>query len=437
MDSPPRAKDQQADAKSASAPTRAEPLGFFSGATPDEPKPEPAGSTSVGNPLDKVNEFLRVATNYGASDIHLKAGLPPVFRINGNLATIKDLARVSGPDIRAIAHEMMNEKQRERFLETMEMDMAYSVKGLGRFRVNCSQQRGTTSICFRVIPFSVANFESLHLPKVIERIAMERRGLVLVTGSTGSGKSTTLAAMVDYINNHRTCHIVTVEDPIEFVFQDKMSIITQRELGFDSLAFPIALKAALRQDPDVILVGEMRDIDTVETALMAAETGHLVLSTLHTLDVVETVNRVISLFPFYQQDQVRFQLAGLLKAVVSMRLLPMADGKGRVPALEIMISNSRIRDCIKDKNKTPEILDAMLQGGASYGMQIFDQSLMNLFKSRLITYEEAMANATNPGDFALKAKGVSSAASESGWNEEDTLIRKAAPKGMEIERFSK
>ena len=266
---------------------------------------------------------------------------------------------------------------------------------------------------------------------------MERRGLILVTGATGSGKSTSLASMVEYINNHRTCHIVTIEDPIEFLLKDKMSIISQREVGFDTTSFAFALRAALRQDPDVILVGEMRDLETVETALMAAETGHLVLSTLHTIDVVETISRIISLFPPHQHEQVRFQLSNIIRAVISMRLVPMADGKGRVPAIEVMISTSRIRGCIQDKTKTKEIHDAMAQGVTQYGMQTFDQSLMDLLRRQFITYEEALAQSTNPSDFALKSKGFSTAG-DSSWSEfEGREKEEGRGENMVIERFSK
>jgi twitching motility protein PilT len=256
----------------------------------------------------------------------------------------------------------------------------------------------------------------LHLPKVAETIAEEHRGLILVTGTTGSGKSTTLAAMIEYINSQRTAHIMTVEDPIEFLIRDRRSIVNQREIGVDTHSFGNALRAALRQDPDVILVGEMRDYETIETALTAAETGHLVMSTLHTLDATETINRIISVFPPYQQKQVRLQLASILKAVISQRLVPRADGKGRVPALEVMRVNARVRECISDKDRTKEIPDAIAKGFTTYGMQTFDQSLMSHVKSGLITYEEALKHVSNPDDFALRFRGIAST-SDSSWDE--------------------
>ena len=386
--------------------------------------------------MGELEEVLKLAVEKRASDIHLKPGIPPVYRINGRLVAFKESRRLTPQEIRDMAAEIMTESQKRRFADLMELDMAYGLSGVGRFRVNVYQQRGTVAISFRIIPFTVGTFDELHLPPVLEKIAMERRGLVLVTGTTGSGKSTTLASMVEHINNHRTCHIVTIEDPIEFLLKDKMSIISQREVGFDTTSFSFALRAALRQDPDVILVGEMRDLETVETALMAAETGHLVLSTLHTMDVVETVNRIISLFPAYQQEQVRFQLSMILQAVISMRLVPMADGKGRVPALEILVTNSRIRNCVQDKTKTPEIRDAMEGGATQYGMQTFDQSLMDLLKRKLITYDEALAQSSNPSDFALKSKGFSTTG-DMAWDEFQQVTREESEKKMVIERFTK
>jgi twitching motility protein PilT len=282
--------------------------------------------------------------------------------------------------------------------------------------VNVFQQRGTIGIVFRVIPFGVKSMDQLHLPKVIERIAMENRGLILVTGTTGSGKSTTLASMIDYINSNKTCHIMTIEDPIEFLIRDRRSIVNQREIGVDTQSFANALRAALRQDPDVILVGEMRDFETIETALTAAETGHLVMSTLHTLDATETINRIISVFPPYQQKQIRLQLASILRAVISQRLVPRADGKGRVPALEVLVSTARIRECIADKDRTKEIHDAIAKGYTTYGMQTFDQSLMSLVKQKLVTYDEALKHVSNPDDFALRFRGIGST-SDGTWDE--------------------
>jgi twitching motility protein PilT len=364
----------------------------------------------------ELNEVLKIALKTGASDIHVKSGLPPIFRVDGALVPLKNAERLLPDEIQKVAYSIMNPVQRQRFDAARECDLAYGIPGLGRFRVNCFQQRGTVGIVFRVIPFSVRSIEQLHLPKVVESIAMEQRGLILVTGTTGSGKSTSLAAMIDHINSNRTCHIITIEDPIEFLIRDRRSIVNQREIGVDTQTFADALRAALRQDPDVILVGEMRDFETIETAITAAETGHLVMSTLHTLDATETINRIISVFPPYQQKQVRLQLASILRAVISQRLVPRADGKGRVPALEILISTARVRECISDKERTKEIHDAISKGFTTYGMQSFDQSLMHLVKSGLVTYEEALKHVSNPDDFALRFRGIASS-SDGTWDD--------------------
>jgi twitching motility protein PilT len=363
----------------------------------------------------ELNEILQIALKAGASDIHLKAGLPPMFRVDGALVPLKDARRLPPEEIGRMALGIMNDFQREKYKQTNEVDLAYGVPGLGRFRVNVFQQRGTLGVVLRVIPFKIMSIEQLMLPKVLEKIAGEQRGLVLVTGTTGSGKSTTLAAMIDHINANETCHIMTIEDPIEFLIRDKRSIVNQREVGVDTMSFGQALKSALRQDPDVILVGEMRDLETIETALTAAETGHLVMSTLHTLDATETINRIISAFPPYQQKQVRLQLGSVLKAVISQRLVPKSDGKGRVPAIEVLLATTRVKELIEDKDRTKEIPDAISQGHVSYGMQTFDQSLMSLLKQNLITYEEALRQATNPDDFALRVSGISGT-SDSKWD---------------------
>ena len=364
----------------------------------------------------ELNEVLKVAIKGGASDIHLKSGLPPMFRVDGALVALKDGERILPDELQTIALSIMNPSQKARFEENREADLAYGIPGLGRFRVNVFQQRGTVGIVFRVIPFAVKTIEQLFLPKIIEKISQEHRGLVLVTGTTGSGKSTTLAAMIEHINTARTCHIMTIEDPIEFLVRDRRSIVNQREIGVDTHTFSAALRAALRQDPDVILVGEMRDFETIETALTAAETGHLVMSTLHTLDATETINRIISVFPPYQQKQVRLQLASILKAVISQRLVPRADGKGRVPALEVLVSTARVRECIGDKDRTKELHDAISKGFTTYGMQTFDQSLMHLVKKNLVTYDEAMKHVSNPDDFALRFRGIAST-SDGTWDD--------------------
>lgn len=355
-----------------------------------------------------LHDTLKLAVQSGASDVHLKAGLPPTFRINGALHPYKEGPRLSPEEIARMAFGMMTAAQREQFKKENEMDVGYGVSGLGRFRVNIFQQRGSVGIVFRVIPFKILTVAQLNLPVVIEKIAQETRGLVLVTGTTGSGKSTTLAAMIDYMNTHRAAHILTIEDPIEFLIRDKHSIINQREVGVDTRSFARALRSALREDPDIILVGEMRDLETIEIAMTAAETGHLVLSTLHTIDAAETVSRIVSVFPPHQHQQIRLQLAGVLKAVISQRLLPRLDGQGRIAAVEVMRCTSRIRELIVTPERTREIRDAIAEGVTSHGMQTFDQSLMALMSHRLISYEEAMRNATNPEDFALRASGVGS-----------------------------
>jgi twitching motility protein PilT len=355
-----------------------------------------------------INDILKVAVERKASDVHLKVGAHPVLRMDGRLQVMTEFKRLMQEDTIAMAFSMMSSRQKERFKHQLETDIAYSVPGLGRFRCNIFQQRGSVGIVLRLIPSRIQTFKELMLPPVLEKICEEQRGLVLVTGTTGSGKSTSLASMIDYINTRRIEHVMTIEDPIEFLHRDKKSIINQREIDVDTKQFSVALRSALRQDPDVILVGEMRDYETIETALLAAETGHLVLSTLHTLDATETVNRVISVFPPHQQKQIRIQLASVLKSIISMRLLPRADGLGRVPAVEVLIATSYIRDCIENKEKTKLIRDAISQGTSQYGMQTFDQSLYLLYKNGLITLEEALRRATNPDEFKLKIQGIQS-----------------------------
>jgi twitching motility protein PilT len=356
----------------------------------------------------ELNEILSIGLKSEASDIHLKAGVPPIYRIDGTLRPLPKAPRITPEQMEQITEEIMNDMQRERFESAGEVDLAYGVPGLGRFRVNAFTQRGSVSLVFRAIPFDIKTLDDLLLPPVIKKMAMANRGLILVTGATGSGKSTTLAAVIDYINTNRKSHIVTIEDPIEFLHRDKKSIINQREVGSDTQGFQPALKSALRQDPDVILVGEMRDHETIETALTAAETGHLVLSTLHTVDATETINRIISVFPPFQQRQVRIQLAAVLRGVISMRLVPRLDDKGRVPAVEIMVASARVRQMIDDKDQTKALPEAIQQGYESYGMQTFDQSLMGLLRQKRISFEEALRQCSNPDDFKLKVSGISS-----------------------------
>ncbi len=355
-----------------------------------------------------INDLLKLAIERGSSDLHLKVGSNPIIRVDGGLSSITTINRLMQEDTVSMAFSILNGRQKQKFKENHELDVAYSVPGLGRFRCNVFQQRGTVGMVLRVIPVRVSTIRELMLPTAIEDICNEQRGMVLCTGTTGSGKSTTLAAMIDYINSRRTEHIITIEDPIEFLHRDKKSIINQREVEVDTKSFSMALRGALRQDPDVILVGEMRDHETIETAMHAAETGHLVLSTLHTLDATETVNRVISVFPPHQQKQIRLQLASVIKAIISMRLVPRKDNNGRVPAAEIMIATPYIRSCIEEKEKTKLIHDAIAAGVSQYGMQTFDQSLYYLWKANYISFEEAIKRCTNPDEFKLKAQGIQS-----------------------------
>ncbi len=373
-----------------------------------------------------LNEILSVAIQAQASDIHLKAGLPPMFRVNGRLVQLKDASKLSPEEMSRMAVSVMNSFQRERFKQSSELDLAYGVPGLGRFRVNIFQQRGTVGMVLRVIPLTVRSLSELGLPKILETIALEERGLVLVTGTTGSGKSSTLAAMIDHVNTNKTVHVMTVEDPIEFLIRDKRSVINQREVGVDTLSFSHALKAALRQDPDVLLVGEMRDLETIETALLAAETGHLVMSTLHTLDATETIARIVAVFPPHQQRQVRLQLGAVLRAVISQRLVPTMDGKGRVAAVEILRSTPRIRELIEDEERTRELQAALAEGHVGYGMQSFDQSLMRLYTTGVISQEEALRQASNPGNFALRARGVEGT-SDGKWRDFERSESKPGP----------
>ncbi len=356
-----------------------------------------------------IISLLKKANESNASDLHIKVGSPPVLRIDGELTPLTSEKRVSPEDVLKVVYSVLTNEQKDTFKREKDIDFAYGVPGVGRFRCNVFVQRGSLGIVFRVIPIKIPTVEELHLPDILKKIAMETRGLILVTGTTGSGKTTTLAAMIDLINSNRTAHILTIEDPIEYTHRDKRSIVNQREIGSDAESFSKTLRQALRQDPDVILVGEMRDFETIQTALIAAETGHLVLSTLHTTDATETVNRIIAVFPPYQHKQVRIQLASVLKAVISMRLLPKADGNGRVPAVEVLVATTTIKDCILEPEKTKLIPDVIAQGALHYKMQTFDQSLFNLFSSGLITYEEALRMATNPDDFALRTKGIQSA----------------------------
>jgi twitching motility protein PilT len=381
-----------------------------------------------------LHAILQAGVEHQASDIHLKVGSPPILRVSGTLAPLDGASALDRTAMNALMVELLTDFHRERLASALQVDMGYGHPQLGRFRVNVFHQRGEIQAALRLIPPRVREIRELNLPPVVERIADERRGLVLVTGTTGSGKSTTLAAMIDHVNRTASRHVITVEDPIEYLHTDERSIITQREIGIDCTTFAAGLKGALRQDPDVILVGEMRDLETIETAILAAETGHLVMSTLHTLDATETVTRVISAFPEHGRTQARLILASIVKGVISQRLVPRADGTGMVPAVEVMVSTGLVRECIQIPERTREIRDAIARGFTSYGMQTFDQSLMALWRENLITFEEALAQSTNPDDFALKARGISSA-SDSRWDDFDLEEKDAAEEPIKVDRF--
>ena len=383
----------------------------------------------------QLEDILRRAVDLEASDVLLKPGVPPGVRLHGDLVPLPDAEPMTHDAVQAAVDVLLDDYHRRRFSAEMQADLAYETPELGRFRVNVFRQRGELSAVIRVIPSRIRSVAELNLPAVVERIAGERRGLVLVTGTTGSGKSTTLAAMIDYINRTRRSHIITIEDPIEYVHSDSLSYVNQREVGFDAVSFPTALKAALRQNPDVILVGEMRDLETIETAIMAAETGHLVMSTLHTLDAPETITRTFSAFPEHQRDQVRLILSSILRGIISQRLIPRLDGDGMVPAVEVLVSTARVREHVADKTKLRDLRDVIAQGHTSYGMQTFDQSLMSLLKNDLISREEALANASNPADFELKLRGIASA-SDNRWDNFERRDEGTAEKPkVEIERF--
>ena len=355
-----------------------------------------------------IDDLLRMACERKASDLHLKVGNFPYVRVNGELVPLIETKRLTAEDTLGIALGMMSNKQKQKFKENAELDMAYGIAGLGRFRCNFFQQRGSIAIVLRVIPTHIYTIGELNLPKVLEKVCRERRGLVLVTGTTGSVKSTTLAAIIDCINSTRTEHIITIEDPIEFLHRDKKAFINQREVEVDTKGFADALRSAFRQDPDVILLGEMRDHETIQTALVAAETGHLVLSTLHTLDATETIHRIIAVFPPHQQKQIRLQLASVIRAIISIRLIRKADGLGRVPAVEVLLATEFIRDCIINQDKTRMIREAIAGGTSQYGMQTFDQSIYNLYMEKLINYDEGLKQASNPDEFKLRIEGIRS-----------------------------
>ncbi|HUE85365.1 MAG TPA: type IV pilus twitching motility protein PilT [Vicinamibacterales bacterium] len=391
-----------------------------------------------------ITTLLRRAVELGASDLHLKVGSFPMARVHGHLQPVGDDQKLNHDDLVDMAASVMPAAHREKFRDAQEVDLAYSVPGLGRFRCNVFQQRGTIGMVLRVIPITIKSVDELGLPAVLKKITAEERGLVLVTGTTGSGKSTTLAAMIDYINRTRSSHIITIEDPIEYLHRDNQSIVNQREIGVDTRSFALALRSALRQDPDVILVGEMRDMETIETALHAAETGHLVFSTLHTLDATETINRIISVFPPHQQKQIRIQLAAVLKSAIAQRLIPSIEGGSRLPAVEVLVATAFIRDAIVDRDKTHLIQGAIAQGTSQYGMQTFDQSIFGHYSQGLITLDEALRWATNVDEFKLRVQGVSTTADVSRDQMASTVFGKSGgqtpppkPGAPEITRFGK
>lgn len=342
----------------------------------------------------------------GASDLLLKAGRPPTVRVNGQLLLLP-MPAMRPEELKVLAESLMTPRQLRDFAETKEADFGIGVPGIGRFRTNVYHQRGTVAFAFRAIPYEVRNIRDLLLPPVLEEIALRPRGLVLVTGITGSGKSTALAAMIDHVNRLRRVNIITIEDPIEFLHRDQLANVSQREVGNDTMSFGGALRHVLRQDPDVILIGEIRDQETMDTALKAADTGHLVLTTIHTTDATQTISRVLSFYPPHQHNEIRMLLSTALAAVVSLRLVPRADGKGRVPAAEVLINTAAVADNIRDTKKALDIPDLIVQGGVTYGMQSFDQSLMRWFQDGVISYDEAVFHATHPSEFALRVSGVS------------------------------
>jgi twitching motility protein PilT len=372
---------------------------------------EGASAASAGlNFKGVLQEMIRL----NGSDLHLKVGRPPTVRVDGELETL-DQAPMRPEDLRALAEQLMTPRQVKQFADEKECDFAIGVPGIGRFRVNVYQQRGSLCYAMRAIPYQARTISELNLPPVLEEISMKPRGLVLVTGVTGSGKSTALAAMIQHINENRRANIITIEDPIEFLHRDINCHINQREVGTDTATFAPALRRVLRQDPDVILIGEIRDLETLDTALKAADTGHLVFSTLHTMDATQTINRVLSFYPPHQQAEVRFSVASALQAVVSLRLVPRSDKAGRIPACEVLINTAAVRDNIRDMEKMLNIPDLIKEGAVQYGMQSFDQSLMQHYSRGVISYESAVFYATSPAEFALRVQGVAGT-SDTSWS---------------------
>jgi twitching motility protein PilT len=378
-------------------------------AAPTAPPPSP-GTGQIFN----FKAVLQQLVQRNASDLHLKVGRPPTLRLHGDLVPL-DHPALRPEDLKGLAEQLMTPRQVKEFTENKECDFAIGVPGIGRFRCNVYQQRGSLCYAMRAIPYQARTIKELNLPTVLEDIALKPRGLVLVTGITGSGKSTALAAMIQHINEQRKANVITIEDPIEFLHRDINCHINQREVGTDTATFGQALRRVLRQDPDVILIGEIRDLETLDTALKAADTGHLVFSTLHTTDATQTINRVLSFYPPHQQAEVRFSLASALQAVVSLRLVPRADKPGRVPACEVLINTQTVRDQIRDMDKSLNIPDLIKEGTVQYGMQSFDQSLMHYYSQGTISYESAVFFATSPSEFALRVQGVAGT-SDNSWS---------------------
>jgi twitching motility protein PilT len=377
------------------------------------PTPKSAASSHSGPAFD-YKSVLQHMIQANASDLHLKVGRPPTLRVDGHMVSL-ELPPLKQEDLRSLAEQIMAPKNIKEFSEQKESDFALAVPGIGRFRVNAYQQRGTIAYALRGVPFQAKTIAELNLPEVCERIALMPRGLILVTGITGSGKSTALASMLHYINQNRHANIITIEDPIEFLHRDIKSSINQREVGTDTNSFAQALRRVLRQDPDILLVGEIRDLDTLDTALKAAETGHLVFSTLHTTDATQTINRILSFYPPHQQTEVRYMLSTALRAIISLRLVRRADKKGRVPAAEILVNTEAVRDQMRDMTKLLNIPELIKEGAVPYGMQSFDQSLMNWYHKGVISYDDALFAATNPAEFSLRAQGIA-ASSDTSWD---------------------
>ena len=369
---------------------------------------EPLGGEITGPPPFNFKQAISQMVQRQASDLLLKVGRPPTVRVNGDLQSLS-MQPIRPEELKHLAEQIMTPRQVKEFAEKKEADFAIGVPGVGRFRTNIYQQRGTLAFAFRAIPYEVRTLRELMLPDVLETIALKPRGIVLVTGITGSGKSTALAAMVHHINRNRRVNVITIEDPIEFLHRDQMSNISQREVGSDTLSFGAALRHVLRQDPDVILIGEIRDQETLDTALKAADTGHLVFSTLHTTDATQSISRILSFYPPHQQQEIRSLLSTALAGIVCLRLVPRADGRGRVPAAEILINTAAVAENIRSLEKSLNIPDLISEGSVSYGMQTFDQSLMHWFKRGVISYESALFYASNPSEFALRAAGVTAA----------------------------